>query len=114
MLDKLHLKQAIAQTANLGALVTGLFKDYELIRRSLVDHIVEPVRSMLIPGFNELKNRASQAGALELVSLVLDHQYLHCQKEWISLRKLAWQCKKSMMKSEFPTILISVQSIQKV
>ena len=65
LLDKLHLKQAIAQTANLGALVTGLFKeDYELIRRSLVDHIVEPVRSMLIPGFNELKNRANEAGAL--------------------------------------------------
>ena len=42
LLDKLHLKQAVAQTANLGALVTGLFKeDYELIRRSLVDHIVE-------------------------------------------------------------------------
>ena len=65
LLDKLHLKQAIAQTANLGARVTGLFKeDYELIRRSLVDHIVEPVRSMLIPGFNELKNRANEAGAL--------------------------------------------------
>lgn len=65
LLDKLHLKQAVAQTANLGALVTGLFKeDYELIRRSLVDHIVEPVRSMLIPGFSELKNRANQAGAL--------------------------------------------------
>jgi homoserine kinase len=65
LLDKLHLKQAVAQTANLGALVTGLFKeDYELIRRSLVDHIVEPVRSMLIPGFNELKNRANEAGAL--------------------------------------------------
>jgi homoserine kinase len=65
LLDKLHLKQAVAQTANLGALVTGLFReDYDLIRRSLVDHIVEPVRSMLIPGFNELKNRANEAGAL--------------------------------------------------
>ena len=65
LLDKLHLKQAVAQTANLGALVTGLFKeDYDLIRRSLVDHIVEPVRSMLIPRFNELKNRANEAGAL--------------------------------------------------
>ena len=65
LLDKLHLKKAIAQTANLGALVTGLFKeDYELIRRSLVDHIVEPVRSMLIPGFSELKKRANHAGAL--------------------------------------------------
>ena len=65
LLDKLQLKQAVAQTANLGALVTGLFKeDYELIRRSLVDHIVEPVRSMLIPGFGELKNAINEAGAL--------------------------------------------------
>ena len=65
LLDKLHLKQAVAQTANLGALVTGLFKeDYELIRRSLVDHIVEPVRSMLIPGFGELKKATNEAGAL--------------------------------------------------
>ena len=65
LIDKLHLKQAVVQTANLGALVTGLFKeDYDLIRRSLVDHIVEPVRSMLIPGFKELKNRANEAGAL--------------------------------------------------
>ena len=56
LLDKLHLKKAIAQTANLGALVTGLFKeDYDLIRRSLVDHIVEPVRSMLIPGLMNSK-----------------------------------------------------------
>jgi homoserine kinase len=65
LIDKLHLKQAVVQTANLGALVTGLFKeDYDLIRRSLVDHIVEPVRSMLIPGFYELKKRANEAGAL--------------------------------------------------
>lgn len=65
LLDKLQLQQAIAQTANLGALVTGLFKeDYELIRRSLVDHIVEPVRSILIPGFTELKTSANKAGAL--------------------------------------------------
>ncbi len=65
LLDKLHLKQAVAQTANLGALVTGLFKeDYELIRRSLVDHIVEPVRSVLIPGFQQLKDNANAAGAL--------------------------------------------------
>ncbi len=65
LLEKLHLKQAVAQTANLGALVTGLFKeDYELIRRSLVDHIVEPARSILIPGFGELKKATNEAGAL--------------------------------------------------
>ena len=83
LLDKLHLKQAVAQTANLGALVTGLFKeDYEFIRRSLVDHIVEPVRSMLIPGFSELKKEQMKLVHLELESLVLDLRSLHYQKVW--------------------------------
>ncbi|GIR18019.1 MAG: homoserine kinase [Flavobacteriaceae bacterium] len=81
LLDKLHLKQAVAQTANLGALVTGLFKeDYELIRRSLVDHIVEPVRSMLIPGFGELKRQRMKQVHWELESQVLGLLSLHYQK----------------------------------
>jgi homoserine kinase len=39
-------------------------EDYELIGRSLVDHIVEPIRSMLIPGFDQVKSEAMRAGAL--------------------------------------------------
>ena len=38
--------------------------DYELIGRSLEDVIIEPVRSMLIPGFDEVKLRCKEAGAL--------------------------------------------------
>ena len=38
--------------------------DYELIGRSLEDVIIEPVRSMLIPGFDEVKKRCKEAGAL--------------------------------------------------
>lgn len=50
------LKQAIRQWGNLGALVAGfLKKDYDLIARSLEDHIVEPQRRVLIPGYDAVK-----------------------------------------------------------
>ena len=49
----------------MGGLVAGLFmEDYDLIGRSLVDHVVEPIRSMLIPGFDAVKSEALKAGAL--------------------------------------------------
>lgn len=59
------LKDAIKQWGNVGGLVAGFLKeDYDLIGRSLEDFIIEPVRSMLIPGFDELKKRCKTAGAL--------------------------------------------------
>lgn len=59
------LKDAITQWANVAGLVTGFMKeDYDLIGRSLVDVLIEPVRSMLIPGFDELKRLSKEAGAL--------------------------------------------------
>lgn len=59
------LKDAIKQWGNIAGLVTGLMKaDYELIGRSLEDVIIEPVRSILIPGFDELKSQCKEAGAL--------------------------------------------------
>jgi len=38
--------------------------DYQLIGRSLEDVIVEPIRNILIPGFNEVKSKSLAAGAL--------------------------------------------------
>jgi homoserine kinase len=59
------LADGIKQWGNLGGLVAGLYtEDYDLIGRSLVDHIVEPTRSILIPGFEEVKRTALEAGAL--------------------------------------------------
>lgn len=59
------LKDAIKQWGNVGGLVAGFLKeDYDLIGRSLEDFIIEPVRSMLIPGFDELKKKCKAAGAL--------------------------------------------------
>lgn len=59
------LKAAIAQWGNVGGLIAGLYtNDYELIGRSLHDDIVEPLRSVLIPGFETVKNAAMANGAL--------------------------------------------------
>lgn len=59
------LKDAIRQWGNIAGLVAGfLQKDYALIGRSLEDVIIEPVRSILIPGFGEVKEKCREAGAL--------------------------------------------------
>lgn len=59
------LKDAIRQWGNIAGLVAGFMKkDYELIGRSLEDVIIEPVRSILIPGFNEVKEKCKEVGAL--------------------------------------------------
>lgn len=59
------LKDAIKQWGNIAGLVAGFEqKDYALIGRSLEDVIIEPVRSILIPGFDEVKQRCKEAGAL--------------------------------------------------
>ena len=59
------LKDAIKQWGNIAGLVTGFMQnDYGLISRSLEDVIIEPVRSILIPGFDEVKKKCVEAGAL--------------------------------------------------
>ena len=59
------LKDAIKQWGNIAGLVTGFLKnDVDLIGRSLEDVIIEPVRSILIPGFDEVKTKCKEAGAL--------------------------------------------------
>jgi homoserine kinase len=59
------LVQAIRQWANVGALVDGLHRgDFDLISRSLVDAIAEPLRAPLVPGLDAIKQAATDAGAL--------------------------------------------------
>ena len=59
------LKDAIKQWGNVGGLISGLYtEDYELIGRSLEDHIIEPIRSILIPAFEAVKQQSINAGAL--------------------------------------------------
>jgi homoserine kinase len=63
--QQVQLKDAIKQWGNIAGLVAGFCKnDLDLIGRSLEDVIIEPVRSILIPGFDEVKANCKDAGAL--------------------------------------------------
>ena len=62
---EVQLKDAIKQWGNIGGLIMGFMKnDSALIGRSLEDVLIEPVRSILIPGFDEVKRKCKEAGAL--------------------------------------------------
>lgn len=59
------MKSAVEQWGNIAGLIAGIEKnDFSLIGRSLNDVIVEPVRSILIPKFDEIKTKSVQIGAL--------------------------------------------------
>ncbi|MDT0689851.1 homoserine kinase [Salegentibacter sp. F188] len=63
--QSVSLKKAISQWGNLGAFVSALYtEDYELLGRSLKDEVVEPIRSILIPYFDDLKQVVMDKGAL--------------------------------------------------
>lgn len=62
---QIEFKDSVRQSGNVAGLVTGLLtSDYDLISRSMHDHIVEPIRSILIPGYLEVKQAALGIGAL--------------------------------------------------
>lgn len=59
------LKDAVQQWGNIAGLVAGIQNnDHALIGRSLNDVIIEPIRSILIPKFDEVKAKSLQVGAL--------------------------------------------------
>lgn len=63
--SKVFLKDAVTQWGNVAGLVSGLFmNDFDLIGRSMKDVLVEPTRSILIPGFEEMRNLAMENGAI--------------------------------------------------
>ena len=63
--NNVTISDMVSQSANLGAFVSGLYtENYELIGRSMKDIIVEPMRSILIPKFNEIKSACLNEGAL--------------------------------------------------
>lgn len=63
--DQIQLKDAVAHWGNIAGLVSGLYThDYGLIGRSMVDNLIEPVRSILIPEFDGMKGLALANGAL--------------------------------------------------
>ena len=65
MKRQIALPKAVQQWGNLAGLIAGfLQKDYALIARSMQDVIAEPVRSILIPGFNNVRQAALDSGVL--------------------------------------------------
>ncbi len=62
---EISLAQGIRQWGNVAGVITALMKgDIELLGRSMHDPLVEPIRSMLIPGFDEAKQAALKAGVV--------------------------------------------------
>lgn len=58
-------KDVIHQTGNLASFISAMYtSDFELLRRSLQDAIVEPQRAHLIPGFYDIKAMATECNAL--------------------------------------------------
>lgn len=66
VLDRqIALETAVRQWGNVGGLVAGLCTgDFDLIGRSLEDHVAEPKRASFIPGFRAMKEAAVLNGAL--------------------------------------------------
>lgn len=63
--NEVELNKAVSQMGNVAGMIAGLTSsNYDLIGRSMVDLIIEPVRSILIPRFFEVKMAALNAGAL--------------------------------------------------
>lgn len=63
--SKVLLKDAVTQWGNIAGLISALYThDYDLLGRSLKDVIVEPIRSILIPEFDNMKAHAMENGAL--------------------------------------------------
>lgn len=63
--NQVPMKKFVKQTGNLGGLLLGLQSgDFEMIKCSLQDAIIEPQRAHLIPHFYEVQAVAHEAGAL--------------------------------------------------
>lgn len=63
--SKVLLKDAVTQWGNIAGLVSSLYQqDYDLLGRCMKDVIVEPIRSMLIPEFDRMKEMSMENGAL--------------------------------------------------
>src|SRR6267154_2992320 len=60
-----ELSDFVWQTANLAGFISGCYtNDLDMIRASLEDVVIEPQRQALIPGFQDVRRGAMEAGAL--------------------------------------------------
>ena len=62
---RFEISQTVANLGNVAALVSALHSgDLQLLGRSVQDALVEPIRAPLVPGFDDVKWAAVDAGAL--------------------------------------------------
>ena len=63
--QSVDLSDFVWQTANLAGFISGCYTDdLDMIRASFEDVVIEPQRAALIPGFQEVRRGAMEAGAL--------------------------------------------------
>ncbi|RRO20865.1 homoserine kinase [Flavobacteriaceae bacterium 14752] len=63
--ENVNMNDSILQCANIGSLIHAMHtEDYELIKRSLKDAIVEPHRKKQIPFFDDIKQAAMSTQAI--------------------------------------------------
>lgn len=107
MLKKqISLKDAITQWGNVGGLVSGLAKgDYQLISRSLKDVVAEPVRSLLIPLYDDAKKAALQAGALGCSVSGAGPSIFALSSDKVTADKVAKAFENTYKDVEIPTII---------
>ncbi len=61
----IHLKSHVEQAANLAGFIAACYRqDFDLLKRSFADVVIEPQRAHLIPGFHDVKDSAMKAGSL--------------------------------------------------
>jgi len=62
---QIPLKNAVIQWGNIGGLIVGLLQgNYDLMKKSMHDVIIEPIRADLIPGYFEVKEAALKEDAI--------------------------------------------------
>ncbi|MDA9595542.1 homoserine kinase [Flavobacteriaceae bacterium] len=62
---KIKIEKMVQQSANLGSFISSLYtEDFDLMSKSVVDEIIEPDRSMLIPEFDNIKKISIDSGAI--------------------------------------------------
>jgi homoserine kinase len=67
MPKEIPMHTAVLQWGNVGGLVAGLYSgNIALIGRSMKDGVAEPYRKQFIPGFDELREKILQTGALAM------------------------------------------------
>jgi homoserine kinase len=63
--ESVDLSDFVWQTAHLAGFISGCYTDdLDMIRASFEDVVIEPQRAALIPGFQEVRRGAMEAGAL--------------------------------------------------